>query len=88
MRELAERENYDLAASYAYSDSATDIPMLEAVGHPFAVNPDKQLRAKAEELGWPILEFKRPVSLKEGDQIQTHLEPGCGRWRHSGSGDD
>ena len=73
MRELAERENYDLAASYAYSDSATDIPMLEAVGHPFAVNPDKQLRAKAEELGWPILEFKRPVSLAKATKYKPTL---------------
>ena len=49
MRELAEKEGYDLDASYAYSDSATDAPMLEVVGHPFAVNPDKALREIALE---------------------------------------
>ena len=57
MRELAESEGYDLAASYAYSDSVTDLPMLEAVGHPFAVNPDKALRKVAVERGWPVLSF-------------------------------
>jgi len=64
MREHAERYGIDLAGSYAYSDSATDVPMLEAVGHPHAVNPDKELRAIAKERGWPVLEFSRPVSLR------------------------
>ena len=44
MRELAEREAIDLAASYAYSDSESDLPMLRAVGHPVVVNPDAELR--------------------------------------------
>jgi HAD superfamily hydrolase (TIGR01490 family) len=61
---LAEREDLDLAGSYAYSDSATDVPMMEAVGHPVAVNPEKDLRRVAEEREWPILEFQRPVSLQ------------------------
>ena len=43
IRELADEVGYDLANSYAYSDSSTDLPMLEAVGHPYAVNPDKVL---------------------------------------------
>ncbi len=64
MHNLAEREGYDLAASYAYSDSSTDLPMLEAVGHPSAVNPDKALRRAALDNGWPILSFARPVSLR------------------------
>jgi HAD superfamily hydrolase (TIGR01490 family) len=64
MRELAEREGYDLDSSYAYSDSATDAPMLEAVGHPFAVNPDKALRELALEQGWPVLVFATPVGLQ------------------------
>jgi HAD superfamily hydrolase (TIGR01490 family) len=64
MLELAEREGYDLARCYAYSDSATDLPMLEAVGHPTAVNPDKALRRVAAERGWPVLVFRRPVSLR------------------------
>jgi len=64
MLELAEREGYDLARSFAYSDSATDAPMLEAVGHPFAVNPDKALRKRATEEGWPILTFEKPTALR------------------------
>ena len=64
MRQLAEDEGYDLSASYAYSDSYTDLPMLEVVGHPFAVNPDEQLRRVARERGWPVLEFAKPVSMQ------------------------
>ena len=50
--------DHDLAASTAYSDSHTDLPFLEAVGHPVAVNPDRALRRIANERGWPILEFR------------------------------
>jgi HAD superfamily hydrolase (TIGR01490 family) len=50
---------YDLTASTAYSDSHTDLPFLEAVGHPVAVNPDRALRRAAAARGWPILEFSR-----------------------------
>lgn len=64
IRELAERQGYDLAASYGYSDSATDVPMLELVGHPTAVNPDRALRRIAAERGWPVLSFARPVPLR------------------------
>lgn len=60
---LAESEGYDLADCYAYSDSVSDIPMLEAVGHPAAVNPDRGLRKAAAERGWPMLVFRRPVTL-------------------------
>jgi HAD superfamily hydrolase (TIGR01490 family) len=63
IREVAARHGWDLADCYAYSDSFTDLPMLEVVGHPYAVNPDKALRRTAVERGWPILEFRRPVSL-------------------------
>ncbi|WP_407344755.1 HAD family hydrolase [Pengzhenrongella phosphoraccumulans] len=62
--ELAERVGYDLATSYAYSDSITDTPMLSAVGHAFAVNPDRALRRFAESNGWGVLTFSRPVSLR------------------------
>ncbi len=58
IRELAEREDLDLAASTAYSDSHTDLPFLEAVGNPVAVNPDRKLRRIARERGWPTLEFR------------------------------
>ena len=63
IREVAEREGIDLDGSYAYSDSATDLPMMYAVGHPVAVNPDRELRESAEDNGWPILEFKRQVGI-------------------------
>ncbi|MCH5675128.1 HAD family hydrolase [Streptomyces gilvus] len=65
VRELAESEGYDLERCYAYSDSATDLPMLQAVGHPHAVNPDRALRREALARGWPILDFHRPVRLKQ-----------------------
>lgn len=64
IRELAEQRGYDLSASFAYSDSATDAPMLEAVGNPFAVNADKALRKQAEEQGWPVLTFATPVAMQ------------------------
>lgn len=58
LREVAARDGFDLAASTAYSDSHTDLPFLEAVGHPVAVNPDRALRRIARERSWPVLEFK------------------------------
>jgi HAD superfamily hydrolase (TIGR01490 family) len=59
IRELAEREDIDLAASYAYSDSESDLPMLRLVGHPVAVNPDAELARVAREEGWEIMRFER-----------------------------
>jgi len=64
MEQLAAERGYDLSASYAYSDSETDAPMLGIVGHPFAVNPDKTLRKLCGDNGWPILTFARPVALR------------------------
>lgn len=63
MRRLAAEHGYDLTASYAYSDSATDIPMLETVGNPAAVNPDRQMKKSALENSWDILSFRNPVPL-------------------------
>jgi HAD superfamily hydrolase (TIGR01490 family) len=57
IRELAEERGFDLAECTAYSDSHTDLPFLDAVGHPVVVNPDRELRRIAGERGWPILEF-------------------------------
>ncbi|HKT05989.1 MAG TPA: HAD-IB family hydrolase, partial [Rugosimonospora sp.] len=54
VRDLAKERGYELADSYAYSDSVTDVHLLEAVGHPTAVNPDRGLRRIAAERGWPI----------------------------------
>jgi phosphoserine phosphatase len=64
LERLAEENGYDLSRSYAYSDSATDIQMLEAVGHPYAVNPDRDLQREAVARGWPVLVFTRPVALR------------------------
>ncbi|MFK8022977.1 MAG: HAD family hydrolase [Ilumatobacter sp.] len=59
MQTLASWNGYDLAQSYAYSDSASDLPMLEAVGHPVAVNPDSKLERHARRNGWPIVIFSQ-----------------------------
>ncbi len=64
IREIALRHQIDLAGSYAYSDSITDLPMLEAVGHPVAVNPDRELRRIADERDWERRDFRRPVRLR------------------------
>lgn len=64
IREMAWAEGLELADCYAYSDSATDLPMMEAVGHPVVVNPDKDLRAIAEERDWLVMEFERPVTVR------------------------
>ena len=61
--DLAAENNYDLSVSYAYSDSATDIPMLQAVGNPIAVNPDRAMKKAALENGWEIRTFRDPVPL-------------------------
>jgi len=65
IRALADREGYALEHCYAYSDSVTDLPMLEAVGHPTVVNPDRALRKEATARGWPVRSFTKPVSLRD-----------------------
>ncbi len=65
MLALAEEHGYDLADSYAYTDSQTDLPMLELVGHPVAVNPDAELRRIALQRRWPVLDFVRPVGMRK-----------------------
>ncbi|MGH3622277.1 MAG: HAD family hydrolase [Sciscionella sp.] len=64
IRELSEQHGYQLDQCHAYSDSATDLPMLEAVGHPHVVNPNRALRRTAEQRGWPVLSFSDAVSLR------------------------
>ena len=59
IRELAEREGIDLTESFAYSDSESDLPMMRAVGHPVAVNPDRALERVAREEGWRIMRFDK-----------------------------
>lgn len=63
IQDLADQKGIDLGGSYAYSDSVTDAPMMEIVGHPVAVNPEKELRKIAETNEWPIVYFTREVSL-------------------------
>ncbi|MDT5029928.1 MAG: hypothetical protein QOC94_99 [Actinoplanes sp.] len=63
VRALAAQRGYDLADCYAYSDSSSDLPLLESVGHPSAVNPDRTLRRVATENSWPILAFRHPIPL-------------------------
>src|SRR5205823_4249451 len=81
IREVAAREGIDLTLSYAYSDSVTDLPMLEAVGHPVAVNPDRDLRREAERRGWQIRYFRRPVRLRERLPRVPSPSPGIAAWR-------
>ena len=64
IRELAAERGYRLDECYAYSDSVTDLPMLAAVGHPVAVNPDRALRREAATRGWPVLDFTQPAPLR------------------------
>lgn len=69
LMELVRRGGYDLHASYAYTDSHTDLPLLEAVGHPYAINPDRQLRKIARERDWPIEYFSKPEPLFKPRQV-------------------
>ncbi|MDX1468934.1 MAG: HAD-IB family hydrolase [Acidimicrobiia bacterium] len=75
IRELAEREGIDLSESFAYSDSITDLPMLEMVGHPVVVNPDSELAAIAKERGWERRRFESAVTLRE--KITAKAVPGA-----------
>jgi len=71
IRELAAKRDIDLATSFAYSDSETDIPMLLTVGHAYAVNPDKTLTRMAHEHEWPILSFTHPVRAHDRSKSHT-----------------
>ena len=65
IRAIADREGLDLAECSAYSDSSNDIPMLSAVGHPVAVNPDAVLREHARANDWTIRDFRRREQVKQ-----------------------
>jgi HAD superfamily hydrolase (TIGR01490 family) len=71
LRAYATERHLDLGASFAYSDSYTDVPMLEAVGHPVAVNPDRVLARLSRERGWEVRHFVRPVRLRD----RVHVPP-------------
>ena len=75
MAEMAAAEDIDLRESYAYSDSVTDLPMLNIVGHPVVVNPDSELAAIAEERGWEVRNFESAVTLR--DKLASKAVPGA-----------
>lgn len=68
MREFIASERIDLARSYFYSDSITDLPVLELVGHPVATNPDPMLYRTANRRGWPVRLFEAPRRIEVGDR--------------------
>jgi len=70
---LAAERGYNLSRSFAYSDSITDEPMLNSVGHGFAVNPDRNMRRACAANGWGALRFKRPVTLQEHDATRPAI---------------
>ncbi len=76
MRALAAAHGVDLQRSFAYSDSYTDLPMLEAVGHPVVVNADRVLQRLARERGWDARQFVRPVTLRDRvrDRVRQSAE--------------
>lgn len=78
LAELAARDGIDLSRSYAYSDSATDRPMLAAVGHPVAVNPDRELARIARAEGWEIKHFFHKVPLRERVPMPSATSVGVG----------
>ncbi len=82
VRELAGQRGYLLRDCYAYSDSVTDLPMLEAVGHPRVVNPDRALRRIARERQWPVLAFSaRSVPAYAEENLLVTGSPAAGSSR-------
>jgi len=77
IRQLATDRGYALSDSFAYSDSVTDLPMLESVGHPHAVNPDRQLRKAAMARGWPVLDFRGAIEVPADGQQAERAARAC-----------
>lgn len=75
MIDMADASGIDLTESYAYSDSTTDLPMLEAVGHPVVVNPDGDLEEIAKDRAWEIRHFESAVTLR--DKVADKAIPGA-----------
>lgn len=71
VHELAEREGLDLSRCYAYGDSTNDVPILSAVGHPVAINPDARLRRHAAREGWRVQEFRGRGRVAARRSVQT-----------------
>jgi HAD superfamily hydrolase (TIGR01490 family) len=78
IRKLAAEQGYDLAHCYSYSDSASDLPMMQIVGHPVAVNPDRPLMAVAHRRGWPVVEFNRQAKQLTKVALAGGLSLGAG----------
>jgi HAD superfamily hydrolase (TIGR01490 family) len=78
IEQAAAERGIDLAGSYAYSDSATDIPMLEVVGHPVAVNPDRDLARVARQREWEVLQFRHGVPLRERVSMPARRQTAMG----------
>lgn len=74
VREWAEANDVDLGSSYAYSDSVYDVPMLSAVGHPTAVNPDPRLTVVAAARRWPVVHFDVPLGVAKLPVINMELQ--------------
>lgn len=72
---FAQRERIDLDRSFAYSDAFTDVPLLELVGHPVAVNPDRALAKVAADRGWETRTFTRPVRLRDRVRDRVRAVP-------------
>lgn len=72
-RELAERFDLDLDQSYFYTDSHEDLPLLEAVGHPRPLNPNRRLAQLAKERQWPVRRFHSRGTPSAGDMLRTGL---------------
>lgn len=80
--ELAVREGLDLSASWAYSDSYNDVPLLTVVGHPVAINPDARLRRHALDHHWPVYDFRRGRRAATiGLRTATYSGAVYGLWR-------
>jgi HAD superfamily hydrolase (TIGR01490 family) len=78
VRDIANELDIALDASYAYSDSVTDLPMLEAVGHPVAVNPDRPLLRIAREREWEVVHFVKPVRLRDRVPMPSPAQTAAG----------
>ena len=86
MQAVADRDGIDLSRSYGYSDSASDRPMLEAVGHAVAVNPDRELLRAAKVNGWEIRRFSQRVPLRERVPMPAPRHAARRRRGHGGDG--
>ena len=82
LREFAAEHGIDLSQSWAYTDAVSDLPMLEAVGHPVAVNPDAGLAEVARDRGWDVLRFEKLGERLRvaGAVLAAAMVGGSGSW--------